>query len=87
MALVLEPDRNAIISEAPQVLLKAVVELPGPLTLEESDDLLAPLEELVPIAPLGVGRVRQRYLLRVAGVLGVPGRLNLLLSGLLIEGW
>ena len=59
----------------------------GPLTLEESDDLLAPLEELVPIAPLGVGRVRQRYLLRVAGVLGVPGRLNLLLSGLLIEGW
>src|SRR5215212_5163614 len=85
MALVLEPDRNAIISEAPQVLLKAVVELPGPLTLEERDDLLASLEELVPIAPLGVGRVRQRHLLRVAGVPGVLGRLNLLPSGLLIE--
>src|SRR5215208_3426046 len=86
VALVLEPDRGAIISEAPQVLLKAVVKLPGPLTLEESDDLLASLEELVPIAPLGVGRVRQRHLLGVAGVPGVLGRLDLL-PGTLLSKW
>src|SRR5215213_3183160 len=85
VALVLEPDRGAIISEAPQVLLKAVVELPGPLTLEESDDLLASLEELVPIAPLRVLRVGQRHLLGVAGVPGVLSRFDLLPGTLLVE--
>ena len=85
VALILEPDRDTIIREAPEVLLKAVVELPGPLTLEESDDLLASLEELVPIAPLGVRRVRQRHFLGVSGVPGILGRLNLLPGSLLIE--
>src|SRR5215218_3927554 len=78
VALVLEPDRDAVASEAPEVLLEPVVELPGPLTLEERDYLLASLEELVPIAPLGVLGVSQRDLLGVAGVPGVPGRLDLL---------
>src|SRR5215212_9349788 len=77
VALVLEPDRDAIICEAPEVLLQAVVELPGPLTLEERDDLLAALEELLAVAPLGVLGVGERDLLGIAGVPGVLGRFDL----------
>ena len=52
MALILEPDRDAVIRKAPQVLLEPVVELPSPLALEESDYLLASLEELLAVARL-----------------------------------
>src|SRR5215211_7190369 len=82
---VLEAHRDAVAGEAPQLLHEPVVELPGPLALEERDDLLTPLEELVAVAPLRVRRVRQRHLLGVAGVPGVLGRLDLLPGGLLIE--
>src|SRR5215204_4995755 len=77
VALVLEPDRDAVPREAPEVLLQAVVELPGPLTLEERDDLLAALEELLAVAPLGVLGVGERDLLGIAGVPGVLGRFDL----------
>jgi hypothetical protein len=52
VALILEPDRDAVIRKAPQVLLEPVVELPSPLALEESDYLLASLEELLAVARL-----------------------------------
>src|SRR5215212_5655132 len=77
VALILEPDRDAVTREAPEVLLQAVVELPGPLTLEERDDLLAALEELLAVAPLGVLGVGERDLLGIAGVPGVLGRFDL----------
>src|SRR5215218_11034171 len=54
VALVLEPDRDAVAREAPQVLLEPVVELPRPLAPQEVFDRVAPLEELVAVAPLGV---------------------------------
>jgi len=52
VALVLEPDRDAIIREAPEVLLEPVVELPSPLAPEEIPDSLPALEELVAVSPL-----------------------------------
>src|SRR5215218_5442072 len=87
VALVLEPDRDAVAREAPQVLLQAVVELPCPLAPQEVPDRLAPFEELLAVAPLGVLRVGKRYLLGVAGVPGILGRLDLLSRRLLVEGW
>src|SRR5215203_3204406 len=87
VALVLEPDRDAVAREAPQVLLQAVVELPCPLAPQEVPDRLAPFEELLAVAPLGVLRVGKHYLLGVAGVPGILGRLDLLSRRLLVEGW
>src|SRR5581483_11528612 len=76
--LVLEPDRDAVVGEAPQLLLQPVVELPGPLAAEEVDDRFAAPEELVAVAPLGVDRVGKRDALGVARVPGVLGGLHLL---------
>src|SRR5215211_8418895 len=84
---VLEAHRDAVSGEAPQLLHEPVVELPGPLALEERDDLLAPLEELVAVAPLRVRRVRQRHLLGIAGVPSVLRGLDLLARALLGERW
>src|SRR5215211_2523734 len=51
VALVLEPDRDAVACEAPEVLLQAVVQFPCPLAPQELFDRLASLEELVAITP------------------------------------
>jgi hypothetical protein len=85
VALVLEPDRDAVAGEAPEVLLKPVVELARPLAPEEVLYRLASLEELFPVTPLRVWRVRQRHPLGVAGVLGVLGCFDLLPRTLLGE--
>src|SRR5215211_4225129 len=66
VALVLEPYRDAVSREAPQVLFEPVVEFTRPLALQERDYLLAPFEKLLAVAPLGVLRVSERHLLRVA---------------------
>src|SRR5918998_3399344 len=49
--LVLEAHRDAVAGEAPQLLHKPVVELPGPLAPEEVFYGLASLEELVAVPP------------------------------------
>src|SRR5215203_258753 len=85
VALVLEPDRDAVLREAPQVLLETVVELLCPLAPQEVPDRGAPLEELVAVAPLRVLGVGERHLLGVAGVPGVLDRLDLLPRRLLFE--
>src|SRR5918993_4512034 len=64
--LVLEPYRDAVICEAPEVLFESVVELASPLALQEVPDRLAALEELVAVAPLRVLGVGEGDLLRVA---------------------
>src|SRR5215203_2765730 len=87
VALVLEPDRDAVPREAPEVLLKTVVQFPCPLAPQEVPDRFAPFEELVAVAPLGVLRVGERHLLGIAGVPGVLGGLDLLLGRLLVERW
>src|ERR671916_2844332 len=84
-ALVLEPHRDPVLGEAPQVLLQPVVELPLPLPGQEVPDRLAPLEELVAVAPLRVLRIRHRHPFGVAAVPRVLGGLDLLLGGLLVE--
>src|SRR5215211_3360875 len=83
--LVLEPDGDAVLGEAPEVLFQPVVELASPLAPEEGDDLLAALEELVAVAPLRILRISQRHLLGVAGVPGVLGRFDLLPGSLFVE--
>src|SRR5215203_1742069 len=85
--LVLEPDRDAIICEAPEVLFESVVELASPLALQEVPDCLAALEELVAIAPLRIFVVGQCDLIGVAGVPGILCQLHLLPGVLLVEGW
>src|SRR5215217_159790 len=85
VALVLEPDRDAVISEAPEVLLEPVVKLPCPLAPQERDDLLTSLEELITVSPLGILCVSERHLLGVAGVPSVLRGLDLLPGTLLVE--
>src|SRR5690606_1100525 len=77
VALVLEPDRDPVVGEGPEVLAERVVELPLPLAGQEGDDLVATGDELVAIAPDRVGRVGESDPLRVAGVPGVLGGLHL----------
>src|SRR5215211_8293830 len=84
--LVLEPDGDAVLGEAPEVLFQPVVELASPLAPEEGDDLLAALEELVAVAPLRVLGVGEGDLIGVAGVPSVLGRLDLL-PGTLLSKW
>src|SRR5262245_2661953 len=86
VALVLEAHGDPIAVERPQVLAQPVVELALlPLALEEGDDLVAPVEELVAVAPLRVGRVGLRDALGIERVPGVLGGLDLLAGGLLGE--
>src|SRR5262245_16445375 len=68
---------DAIPVAGPELLDEPVVELPGPLAHEELPDGLAAGEELGAVAPHAVGRVRERYALRVARVPGVLGHLHL----------
>ena len=84
-ALVLEPDRDAVPREAPEVLFEPVVQLPSPLARQEVPDGLPALEELVAVAPLGVLGVGEGDLLGITGVSGVLGRLHLLPRSLLVE--
>src|SRR5262249_46010362 len=50
--LVLEAHRDAVVGERPKVLAQRVVELALPLARQERDDLGAPADELVAVAPL-----------------------------------
>src|SRR5215212_2107701 len=84
-ALVLEPDRDAVLRKTPEVLLQPIVPLPGPLASQKVPDGLPALEELVAVAPLGVLGVGEGDLVGIAGVPGVLGRLHLLPRGLLVE--
>src|SRR5215210_4100050 len=68
VTLVLEPYRDAVLREAPEVLLQPVVEFAPPLALQERDYLIAALEELVAVAPLRILGVSQCDLLWVACV-------------------
>jgi hypothetical protein len=85
-ALVLEADGDAVAVEGPQVLAQRVLVLARPLRGEELDDLGAAGDEGVAVAPDGVLRVGERHPVRVAGVPGVLGGLDLLGRGLTGEG-
>src|ERR671927_493622 len=83
--LVLEAHGDPAALIAPKLFPEPVVELPGPLASEKVLYGLTPLEEFVAVAPLRVLGVGKSYLLRVAGVPGVLGHLNLLARRLLGE--
>src|SRR5215510_206637 len=82
VALVGETDGDAAPLEGPQLLDEAIVELAGPLPGEESDDLLASVEELRAVPPARVGGVGLGDLLGIAGVPGILGQTDLLRRGL-----
>ena len=73
-----ESDGDAVAVVRPQLLDEPVVEFAHPFAFEKRDDLLSALRKLAAIAPSAVGRVRERYALRVAAVPGVFGQANLL---------
>src|SRR5215212_3571464 len=54
MPFILEGHGHAIVPEAPQRLLEAVVELAGPFSSKERFDRVTSLEELGAVSPLGV---------------------------------
>ena len=60
MGLVLEPDRDPVLAERPQVLAQGIVELAVPLGGEELDDRGPPGEESVAVAPGRFDGVRAR---------------------------
>src|SRR5579883_2896505 len=71
--LVREANRNAVAGEGPDLLDEPVVELARPFSLQEDDDLGAPVDELRAVAPaavLGVGEGHSLGLARIPGILG-----------------
>jgi hypothetical protein len=82
VAFVLEAHRDPVPGERPEALAEGVVELSFPLGGEERDDLVASGDEGVAVAPDGVGGVGAGDSLRIPGVPGVLGRLDLLGRGL-----
>src|SRR3954447_12219387 len=83
---VFEAHTDAIVHEAPQLLLEPVLELLRPLALQECLDRVTAGEELCAVAPLGVGCVRKRNALRVARIPRVLGGLDFLTCGVQREG-
>ena len=57
---------DPMVRESPDFLDQAVVQLPGPFTSQERDDLLAALDKLGAIAPTAVLRVSEGHCLWIA---------------------
>src|SRR5690606_8342842 len=87
VGLVLEAHGDAVARERPQRLAQGVVELALPLLGQELDDRVPAAQEPVPVAPDRVLAVGERHPVRIAGVPGVLGGLDLLLRGLEGERW
>jgi hypothetical protein len=77
VTFVLEADRDSVLPKAPQALAQNIIELAFPLGGEERDDLRAAGDELITVASDGVFGVREADAVRVAGVPGVLGGLDL----------
>src|SRR3954447_21953356 len=86
MALVGEAHGDAVALDGPQLLDQAVVQLALPLAGQEGHDLVPAVDELRPVAPLGVDGVGARDLLGIAGIPRVLGHAHLLDGGLVREG-
>src|SRR3954469_3526626 len=86
MALVGEAHGDAVALDRPQLLDQAVVQLALPLAGQEGHDLVPAVDELRPVAPLGVDGVGARDLLGIAGIPRVLGHAHLLDGGLVREG-
>lgn len=71
---VLEPNRDPVVSECPQLFGEPVFLFGVPFPGEKSNDLITPLDERVAVAPPAVDAVRQRDAVRISGVPGVLGR-------------
>jgi len=86
MALVGEPDGDAVPAERPQLLDQPVVKFPRPLALQELYDLGPPVQELRAVPPPGMLGVPKREPFRIPGVPGILYEAHLLDSRLEGEG-
>src|SRR5690242_8261179 len=90
MPLIREADRDAIAGDRPDLLDQPIVELAGPLALEEGDDLGASVDELRAVSPAAVLGVGVGDPLGLAGIPGVLCRSHFLggrLGGERRQGW
>ena len=83
---VFEADGDAVVGEGPEFFHQAVVEFFGPFLGEEGDDGVGALEELVAVAPVGVGGIAAGDAGGVAGVPGGFGHFDFLEGGFAGEG-
>src|SRR6266567_1038774 len=77
MPLVLEAHRHPVLAKSPERLLQPVVQLPRPLPSQKCPNLLPALQELRPIPPLRVFRIRQHHPFWIARVPQILGHLYL----------
>src|SRR5262249_34610161 len=80
--LILEPHRNPIVVESPEILDQAVVELLLPFAGEERLDRLAPREELRAVAPAAILGISERDAFGIARIPCVFRHARLLRCGL-----
>src|SRR5271166_1870412 len=80
--LVGEANGDAVLTESPDFLDEAVVELAVPLARQECLDRLAALEKLRAVAPAAVGRVGERDASGIARIPCVFGEAGLLCCAL-----
>src|SRR5262245_19422192 len=78
MPLISEPHSDAVAGERPQFLDEPIIQLPGPLASEESNNFVASVNELRTVSPTGIDRVCQSYLPWVASIPGIFGEAHLL---------
>src|SRR4029453_2392031 len=85
MPLIGEAHGDAVVTESPQLLDQAIVELAVPLAREEGHDLGATAQELGAVSPYAVLRVGECDSLRLACVPGILGLAHLLDGGVETE--
>ena len=72
---------DAVVGSGPDFLDQAVIELLGPFTRQETDDLLAAGDEFGAFAPRAVRGIGQRHANRIAAVPAIIGGAHLLAGG------
>src|SRR5579872_4557099 len=80
--LIGETDRDAILTESPQLLDEAIVKLAAPFAGQEGGDRFAAFKELHAVPPATIGRIGERHANRVACVPCILGEADLLGGGL-----
>jgi hypothetical protein len=78
MPFISEANGDPIALKRPKFLDQSVIELPHPLALEKTHDLLSADDELGPVASPALCAVGERHLFRITGVPSILSRSNFL---------
>src|ERR1700679_581136 len=68
MELISEANRNPVAIVGPELLNEPVVQFTLPFAQEEAHNLFTPVDKLCAVSPNPARRIRERDLLRIAGV-------------------